>query len=128
MTEGAMELPIVVSDSQLWQRLGENLDLQRAVSQLRSTAEIFAGTISSSVPNFTDHSVRHMNALWTVTDRVLTGEAFLLGVALYLHDIGMAFAASSEGLARVRESQPYRNFVSRVRSAASEQEWEVLAS
>ncbi len=132
-----MELPTVISDSKLWQRLGENTDLQRAVAQLRSTAEILASTISSSVPNFTDHSVRHMDALWTVADRVLTedeigslsvGEAFLLGIAFYLHDIGMAFAASPEGLARVRESQQYRIFVARVRFAANDREWEELAS
>lgn len=116
-----MELPATVNDSKLWQRLGENEDLQSVVRQLRQVAETLASSIAASVPNFTDHSIRHMDALWTVTDRVLTeaeinslsvGEAFLIGVAFYLHDIGMAFAASPEGLAKVRESQPYRNFTS----------------
>jgi hypothetical protein len=67
-----MELPVAVRDSKLWQRLAENGDLQTAVGQLRSTAVTVADRISSSVPNFTDHSVRHMDSLWTVTDSVMT--------------------------------------------------------
>ncbi len=69
-----MELPTAVRESKLWRRLGENDDLQTAVKQLRSTSETLANTVSSSVPNFTDHSVRHMDALWHIAERILTEE------------------------------------------------------
>jgi hypothetical protein len=66
-----------------------------------------------------------MDALWHVADRVMTeseinalslGEAFLLTVGFYLHDIGMAMAANAEGIAKVRDSAPYKEFISRASS------------
>jgi hypothetical protein len=63
-----------------------------------------------------------MDALWGIADQVLTeselealsyGEAFLLVCGFYLHDIGMAYAATAEGLERIRSSPQYASFKAR---------------
>ncbi len=116
------DIPPSITMSGLWKRLSENADLTAAVRNLRSTTERLAETISRSVPNFTDHSVRHMDALWSVADKVLTeeeirlltlGETFLLAVGLYLHDIGMALVCNKEGLEKIRASSPFKEFLER---------------
>jgi hypothetical protein len=43
--------------------------------------------------------------------KMTSGEAFLLGAAFYLHDIGMAYAATPEGLRRLQSSAPYRSYM-----------------
>jgi hypothetical protein len=57
-----------------------------------------------------------MDQLWVVAghvlsdqevDRLSPAEAFLLSAGFYLHDIGMAYAATSEGLTRIQASQAY---------------------
>lgn len=57
-----------------------------------------------------------MDALWPIADQVLTpaemeaftsGEALLLGGSFYLHDVGMAFASTNEGLAEIRSTPTY---------------------
>jgi len=62
-----------------------------------------------------------MDALWAVSDRILTptetaalslGEAFVLACGFYLHDAGMAYAATDEGLNRIRSSEIYKNALS----------------
>jgi hypothetical protein len=61
-----------------------------------------------------------MDALWTVADQILTpeeisaltpGEAFLLSCGFYLHDIGMAYAATEDGLQRLKHSASYKSFI-----------------
>lgn len=115
-----MEIPRVVANSSLYSRLGGDPELLTAVLSLRSVAGSLAETISRTVPAFTDHTVRHMDALWGVVDRILTasevaalsnGEAFLLACGFYLHDIGMAYAATDEGLRRIRSSPVYASFM-----------------
>ena len=102
-----MDIPAVVKNSNLYSRLIGDTELLTAVLSLRDVAGRLADTVSRTVPAFTDHTIRHMDALWGVTDRVLTppevaalshGEAFLLACGFYLHDIGMAYAATDEGL------------------------------
>ena len=111
-----MDIPDAVRNSRLFGRLEQDEELLTAVVSLRGVAKTLADTVSRTVPTFTDHTVRHMDALWGVTDQVLveseiasltTGEAFLLACAFYLHDIGMAYAATEEGLKRIRSSGPY---------------------
>lgn len=110
----------------LYARLQEDNELLGVVLSLRSVTAKLANTIARTVPMFTDHSVAHMDALWSVTDRVLTkkelgglstAEAFLLAATFYLHDIGMAYAATDEGLKRCRESNPYQSFLAAVPEA-----------
>src|ERR1700693_542654 len=108
-----MELPSKVQNSLLFSRFRNDEELKAALITLRNNAAALANTIDRSVPTFTDHSIRHMDALWSVTERVLMpeeidkltpAEAFLLATGFYLHDIGMAYAATPDGLSRVRSS------------------------
>lgn len=117
-----MDIPRVVKSSNLYGQLAGDPELLTAVLSLRSVAGSLAETVSRTVPAFTDHTIRHMDALWGVTDRILTapevaalshGEAFLLACGFYLHDIGMAYAATDEGLGRIRSSPVYASFVAK---------------
>ena len=119
---GDDDIPRVVASSKLYNHLSSDLELLTAVMSLRSVAGSLAATISRTVSAFTDHTIRHMDALWSVTDRILTasevaalsyGESFLLACGFYLHDIGMAYAATEDGLDRIRSSPVYASFKAR---------------
>jgi hypothetical protein len=68
------DIPSVVTGSRLWSRLSGESELIHALRNLRKTSETLAATVASSIPDFTDHSVRHMDLLWSVADQVLTQE------------------------------------------------------
>jgi hypothetical protein len=71
-----------------------------ALQSAREKARILAGEIPSSLPQFTQHDVSHMDALWELAD-VIAGEdaelnpaeGFVLGVAILVHDLAMSHAA-----------------------------------
>jgi hypothetical protein len=118
-----VDIPTSVTNTGLYSRLQEDSELLNALLGLRTIAERLAETISRSVPRFTDHSIRHMDSLWAITDCILTkselsrisiGEAFLLASGFYLHDIGMAYAATDEGLQRIRSSSVYASTIASV--------------
>jgi hypothetical protein len=111
-----MSFPPDLSASTLYKVLEQDPDLLTSIGNLRRTAEELAETVSRDAPSFTDHSIRHMDALWSVAERVLTSEeiqalspaeAFLLTSGFYLHDIGMAYAATEEGRRRLEASPEY---------------------
>lgn len=115
-----MDIPAGVSNSNLYRRLADDPELLSAVLSLRKVAGTLAANVSRTVPGFTDHSIRHMDALWGVCDRILTaseiavishGEDFLLACGFYLHDIGMAYATTEEGLARIRSCSLYKSLL-----------------
>jgi hypothetical protein len=117
---GNCDVPSIITTSRLYSHVSGDVELLTAVLSLRSVASSLAATIERTVPSFTDHTIRHMDALWAVTDRVLTpsevaalsyGEGFLLACSFYLHDIGMAYAATEEGLRRIRSSPAYTSFM-----------------
>jgi hypothetical protein len=116
----SFDVPSLITTSHLYSHISGDVELLTAVLSLRSVASSLAATIERTVPSFTDHTIRHMDALWAVTDRVLTplevaalsyGEGFLLACSFYLHDIGMAYAATEEGLDRIRSSPAYTSFM-----------------
>jgi hypothetical protein len=131
-----MQLPPYVTRSGLYARVSEDAELLSGLAALRAVTERLADAISRSVPAFTDHSVRHMDALWGVVDRVLTpteisaltpAEAFLLSSGFYLHDIGMAYAATEEGLSRCRASKYYQLAVASAGGTEKQRDVEALA-
>jgi histidine kinase/DNA gyrase B/HSP90-like ATPase len=118
-----VELPANVTASKLYALVAQDGDLLFALKAMRKVVEALAQTTNATVPSYTDHTVRHMDALWAVSDEIITepeiarmtsAEAFLLGAAFYLHDIGMAYAATPEGLKRLQASAPYRSYMSGV--------------
>jgi hypothetical protein len=67
-----MEFPTTVSSSGLFSKLTEDPDLLVILSSLRDVVAALAETTGRSIPHYTDHTIRHMDALWSVTDQVLT--------------------------------------------------------
>jgi hypothetical protein len=118
-----VSIPEAVLQKKLFQRLAGDSDLVSILGSLRNVVVSFAETTTRSVPDFTDHTIRHMDALWGVGEQILSddeidaltsAEVFLLGCGFYLHDIGMAYAATSDGLQKLRASTPYQAFLASV--------------
>jgi len=72
--------------------------------RFRERAEMLAGEINRTLPEFTVHDISHSDALWEMADLIagpcfeLTPtEAFVLGGAFLVHDLGMGLAAYPEG-------------------------------
>jgi Histidine kinase-, DNA gyrase B-, and HSP90-like ATPase len=115
-------MPHAFEQTSLWRRTlavapddpwaGPREALRAAYLQFRSTVEPLAGEIALSMPMFTDHSIAHIDALWD-TASIICGEefplnpaeAFVLGGAFLLHDLGMGLAAFPGGLSDI-ESDP----------------------
>jgi hypothetical protein len=115
-----MNLPSYIKNSTLYTRLCDDSELLAVTLSLRSVVSSLAETVSRTVPEFTDHSIRHMDSLWRIVDCILTpsevasmsiGEAFLLACSFYLHDIGMAYAATKDGLDRILSSPQFSSVI-----------------
>lgn len=83
--------------------------LASALDLFRSKAEQLAAEIPRHVPFLTDHSVRHLDALWRLAGdivgpkfRLTPTEAFVFGGAVLLHDLGNAVAAYENGLGSLK--------------------------
>lgn len=84
--------------------------------EIRQASETISAHVARLLPIFTDHSARHMDALWHVSEHVLTttemnlltrAELFLLCSSFYVHDLGMAIASTQAGLDGIRASPNY---------------------
>jgi hypothetical protein len=92
--------------------------LRAAFHQLREAAGYLAGEIPRELPDFTVHDITHLDALWEMAELVagpaiaLTPpEAFILGGAFLIHDLGMGLAAYPGGLDELRQSPVWRDAV-----------------
>jgi hypothetical protein len=111
-----MSLSESITSSRLYKKLEEDKTLASAISGIRAKAAALASTLIRDASAFTDHTVEHMDALWSVTEKVLTeseiarmtpAEAFLLGAGFYLHDLGMSYAATAEGRESLMKTPEY---------------------
>ena len=115
-------MPHAFEQTPLWRRtLGESScdegqgprqALRWAYLQFRAAVEPLAAEIAHSLPMFTDHSISHIDALWDTASLVCgdivplnPAEAFVLGGAFLLHDVGMGLA-SYEGGTDAIEADP----------------------
>lgn len=87
--------------------------LRVALARLRERASHIAADISRDLPDYTRHDDPHFEGLWQVAD-LATGpgfpaltptEAFMLGAAFLVHDLGMAFAAYPGGREELRRQE-----------------------
>lgn len=111
-------MPASISSSKLFARLQAAPEFLNSIVSIRGIVRRLAETVARTFPSFTDHSIAHMDAMWSVADKVITcdefsnitdGEAFLLASSFYLHDIGMAYAATADGLDNILKSNEYKS-------------------
>lgn len=74
---------------------------RQALDRARETAGKIAGEIPRDLPDFTQHDLSHMDALWELADDISGGsavhnpaEAFVFGMAVLVHDLAMSEAAN----------------------------------
>lgn len=120
-----MDMPSQITEARLYKRLAEDAELTNSVRILRGKAESLAGTLVRDASAFTDHTIKHMDALWSVAERVLTAEeiekmttaeAFLLSAGFYLHDIGMSYACTPQGREALMQTPEYIGTMSGAKS------------
>lgn len=118
-----MDIPQSVLASTLYTVLQKDPELTELIRSVRQVVARYASMSIRTIPTYTDHTVAHMDALWQVTDQVrlpaeiitfTAAEAFLLASSFYLHDLGMAYAATQEGIDRIKSSDIYKSYVSAV--------------
>ena len=111
------DVPLAIAQSRLWKRVSSNVEYSHVLLEIRKVAGIVASKVSSTLPEYTDHSIKHMDYLWRLAGQILKnseidilseGEAFLLGASFYVHDLGMALAVTNEGLENIESTPEYR--------------------
>lgn len=85
----------------------------------RERAKILASEINRTLPEFTVHDISHIDALWDTAELVTKdctdlnpAEAFVLGGAFLIHDLGMGLAAFPNGIAELKSSNLWKDVVS----------------
>jgi hypothetical protein len=58
--------------SNLWKKLAEDNTLQDTINEIRTVCEALGQQVARLIPQFTDHSVKHMDALWGIADKIFT--------------------------------------------------------
>lgn len=92
--------------------------LRNAFFRTRSHVEPLVAQIGRELPQLTVHDISHLDALWEVVD-VVAGteypisppEAFVLGMAFLLHDAATSTAAYPKGLASLKQTVEWKDFV-----------------
>jgi hypothetical protein len=116
-------MPHTVHASTLHGVLQRDPTLMGLLRSIRQVVARYAATSIRTIPTYTDHTIDHMDALWAISDQVLTpleintftpAEAFLLAASFYLHDIGMAYAATEEGVNRIKSSDVYKSYIATI--------------
>jgi hypothetical protein len=92
--------------------------LRNAFEDFRDRASDLADQIARDLPDFTVHDITHLDALWEMADliageeiKLTPTEAFVLGGAFLIHDLGMGLAAYPEGPAALREDPAWSDIV-----------------
>src|SRR5690554_2781890 len=115
---------------QLWQNtLAKQLEpdtyekqrelLRVGFEEFRERAKALATEISSNLPEFTVHDITHIDALWETANIVLgsentlnPAEAYVLGGAFLIHDLGMGLAAYPKGVQELKKESIWLDTVS----------------
>jgi hypothetical protein len=84
--------------------------LRTEFEQFREKAKTLSAEISKDLPDFTVHDISHIDALWEMADLVTDEnfslsptEAFVLGSAFLIHDLGMGLAAYPTGIHELKK-------------------------
>jgi len=122
-------MPFDFTTTSLWQRTladqGQDdpdadarSTLRSSYLALRDAVMPLAGEIAISMPSFTVHSIDHCDALWQIGSTLMPedfpinpAEAYVLGGAFLLHDLGMGISAYEKGEAELREDSLFKDLV-----------------
>jgi hypothetical protein len=84
--------------------------LRASYLSFKERAGLLAGEINRDFPHFTVHDGSHLDALWELADTVAGNEAtlnpldaYVLGGAILLHDLGLALASYPGGRSTLRK-------------------------
>lgn len=92
--------------------------LRSEFENFRERAGVLAAEISKTLPEFTVHDITHIDALWETAELVakddfeLTpAEAFVLGGAFLIHDLGMGLASFPNGIEELKKESIWKDTV-----------------
>ncbi|MGG7211819.1 HD domain-containing protein [Clostridium baratii] len=84
----------------------------------REKAKVLAGEISRVLPEFTVHDIEHIDALWESASLMVGKdfninpvEAFVLGGAFLIHDLGMGLASFPDGIDALKKEPIWKDTV-----------------
>lgn len=87
--------------------------------KFRTNAGLLAAEISRDLPDYTVHDLTHLDALWEIASIICgedfylnPAEAFVLGGAFLIHDLGMGLAAYPDGIDALRKSPLWDDTIS----------------
>jgi hypothetical protein len=89
--------------------------LRTSYRAVRVRAQVLNQRIAQDLPDFTVHDMRHVLGVWRLADQLKGDrqlnplEGYVLGVAILIHDLGMAVAAYPGGLETVRDDLRWRD-------------------
>ena len=90
--------------------------LRAGLLSFRANASLLASEIGGDLKQFTVHDISHLDALWEMADQIagshykLTAtEAYVLGGAILVHDLGLALAAYAAGETELRQHDLWRD-------------------
>ncbi|QXP52858.1 ATP-binding protein [Cellulophaga sp. HaHa_2_1] len=113
----------------IWQKtLGKQLEpdtyhkerniLRVEFEKFRENSQTLAGEIAISMPEFTVHDISHIDALWETANLLLgdsyelnPAEAFVLGGAFLIHDLGMGLASFPNGMDEIKKEPIWKDTV-----------------
>ena len=92
--------------------------LRASFVSFRERAALLAAEIHRDLPEFTVHDVTHLDALWEIADIVggpelslSPPEAFVLGGAFLLHDLGMSLASYPQGIDELKQRETWNDTI-----------------
>jgi len=92
--------------------------LRSAYENVRTRSQSLASMIIRDLPDYTVHDITHSDSLWEYADLIVglgnplnPSEAFVLGCAFLLHDLGMGLAAYPNGLSDLKKSTTWKDTV-----------------
>jgi hypothetical protein len=93
--------------------------LRSAFMSFRERSALLAAEIARDLPDFTVHDVTHLDALWQMADLIIGDtyeltptEAFILGGAFLIHDLGNGLAAYPDGVDKMYASSTWKDALS----------------
>lgn len=86
--------------------------------KFRERTKTLASEINRTLPEFTVHDISHIDALWDTAELITNNstelnpaEAFVLGGAFLIHDLGMGLSAFPNGIAELKSSDLWKDVV-----------------